>query len=153
VEERIKQLEKELKYLTEEVKKEEIANYKLLLEDQSIDIKKIAEEIYLKHGLDIRKINVKFNNIIENIIKLFETKDKKVRKNMFIDLAYIIVLLLLLKIPFDLIRDIGYEYIKILSTSRGYSTLWNVGFLLLYTITIISSGVILLKNFVNKYQK
>ena len=34
---------------------------------------------------------------------------------MVVEIIYIVVILLLLKIPFDLVRDIGYDYLELLS--------------------------------------
>ena len=72
---------------------------------------------------------------------------------MVIDIVYLVLLIILLKIPFDLVRDIGYEYIEMLSTNNLFYTLWNLAFLLIYTITIICAFVVLVRNFNNKYNK
>ena len=58
-----------------------------------------------------------------------------------------------MKIPFDLIRDIGYEYIELISNNSILITTWNLVFLLLYTITIICVAIVLIRNFNKKYVK
>ena len=72
---------------------------------------------------------------------------------MILELIYILLIVILLKIPFDLVNDIGYEYIEILSTKQLYYNLWNIGFLILYTITFIATAIVLLRNFNEKYNK
>ena len=53
----IKLLEKELKYLTKEAVQEEIRLNQNRLESKDINIKELANEIYLKRGIDISKLN------------------------------------------------------------------------------------------------
>ena len=71
---------------------------------------------------------------------------------MYLEIVYIVLLLILMKIPFDLVRDIGYEYIELLTTNSLFYTLWNFAFLLLYTITLICSVIVLIRNFNKKYK-
>ena len=136
MDDKIKKLEKELKYLTKDVIKEEIEKNKNRLENE--DAKIIANDIYLKRGHDITKLK---RNITSNLINDFSSafsdfknKDKDTKKRMIIDIIYFVLLLLLLKIPFDLIRDIGYEYIELISNNSILITTWNLVFLLLYLL-------------------
>ena len=155
MDDKIKKLEKELKYLTKDVIKEEIEKNKNRLENE--DAKIIANDIYLNRGLDITKLK---RNITSNLINDFSSafsdfknKDKDTKKRMIIDIIYFVLLLLLMKIPFDLIRDIGYEYIELISNNSILITTWNLIFLLLYTITIICVAIVLIRNFNKKYVK
>lgn len=155
MDDKIKKLEKELKYLTKDVIKEEIEKNKNRLENE--DAKIIANDIYLNRGLDITKLK---RNITSNLINDFSSafsdfknKDKDTKKRMIIDIIYFVLLLLLMKIPFDLIRDIGYEYIELISNNSILITTWNLVFLLLYTITIICVAIVLIRNFNKKYVK
>ena len=157
MEENIKKLENELKYLTSKAKEEEIEKNKHLLEDKNVDIKEISKNIYISRGLDITKINNSLTTNITNefseFFNSFKEKDKSMKRKMIIDIVYMIILLILLKIPFDLVRDIGYEYIEIISANYTLYMIWNLGFLILYTITIICAFIALLRNFNNKYNK
>jgi len=155
MENKITELEKELKYLTKEALEKEIENNKNKLENKDVNIKKIAKEIYLRRGLDINKLN---RNITSNLINdintffnSFKGKDKTIKRKMIIDIVYLIILIILIKLPFDLVRDIGYEYIELLSTNNIFYTLWNLAFLLLYTITAICTFIVLVKNFNQNY--
>jgi len=155
MEENIKKLEKELRFLTDEARKEEIEKNKQLLSNSNI--KELARNIYISRGLDITKLKGSFtNNLMEelnNFFNSFRNKDKETKRKMVIDIVYLVLLIILLKIPFDLVRDIGYEYIEMLSTNNLFYTLWNLAFLLIYTITIICVFVVLVRNFNNKYNK
>lgn len=152
----IKKLNNELKFLTDAERQKEIANYNVALESNNADIKAIAKEIYLRRGIDYAKLNKGlFNNIINTITDLstiFKNKDSKVKRKMIVEIIYIVLVLLLLKIPFDLVRDVGYDYIDLLSTNNTYYVLWNVLFLVLYTITIFCTFIVLIRNFNNKYK-
>ena len=152
----IKKLNNELKFLTDAERQKEIANYNTALESNNADIKAIAKEIYLRRGIDYAKLNKGlFNNIINTITDLstiFKNKDSKVKRKMIVEIIYIVLVLLLLKIPFDLVRDVGYDYIDLLSTNNTYYVLWNVLFLVLYTITIFCTFIVLIRNFNNKYK-
>jgi len=155
-EKRVKELKNELNVLLkEEVEKELILNDSKL-EDEKISVKDIAKEIYLKRGIDVSKLNKGLiNNLIDNIselFNLFKNKDKKTKNKMYLEIVYIVLLLILMKIPFDLVRDIGYEYIELITTNSLFYTLWNFAFLLLYTITLICSVIVLIRNFNKKYK-
>ncbi|MBQ8902317.1 MAG: hypothetical protein IJY87_04550 [Bacilli bacterium] len=155
-EKRVKELKNELNVLLkEEVEKELILNDSKL-EDEKISVKDIAKEIYLKRGIDVSKLNKGLiNNLIDNIselFNLFKNKDKKTKNKMYLEIVYIVLLLILMKIPFDLVRDIGYEYIELITTNSLFYTLWNFAFLLLYTITLICSVIVLTRNFNKKYK-
>ncbi len=152
IEERKKKLKKELSYLLEsEIQKEIMLNENNLL-NENIKIKDIANSIYTKRGIDYKKI--KSNNLIDVINEtadVFKNKDKKTKRNMYINIIYIILLLILMKIPFDFVRDLGYDYLKVLLTKTIYYNLWYILFLLLYTVTMVCTFIVLLRNFNSKF--
>ena len=79
MEENLKKLENELKYLTKEAKEEEIEKNKHLLESKDINIKEISRNIYINRGLDISKIQSDTNwapiiTIDEMILSLYKMK-------------------------------------------------------------------------------
>lgn len=153
----VKRLENELRYLTTKAKEDEIEKNKHLLEDKNVNIKEISKNIYISRGLDITKINnsitTNMTNEFSKFLNSFKEKEKSIKIKMIIDIVYMLLLLILLKIPFDLVRDIGYEYIEIISTNNTLHMFWNLGFLILYTLTIICAFITLLNNFNNKYNK
>ena len=157
MENKIKIFEKELKYLTKEAREYEINKHKEKLNDNNINLRKVANEIYSERGIDPHKLNRNItNNLINNLLLAFtgfKDKDKTIKNKMIIDIIYLILIIILLKIPFNLVRDIGYDYIEILSTNNLFYNVWNLTFLLIYTITAICSLIVLLNNFNNKYLK
>ena len=102
----------------------------------------------------IKNSNI-FNNITDTLTtfgSLFKNKDSKIRNKMIFDLLYIVVILVLIKLPFDLVRDIGYNYLDILLDNSAIDLLWRLGFLILYTITLLCCLIFFIKNFNNKYK-
>lgn len=152
--ERIKELTRELKYLPKVEIQKEIEYYNTDLESENIDIKELAKKIYAKRGIDYTKSNkggLNSFNIINDFINVFNNKDNKTKGKMLLEIIYIIILLILIKIPFNLVRDLGYDFIPKLLTNDLYYNLWNASFLILYIITIICTLILLIKNFNNKY--
>ena len=151
---KINEFEKKLKYLTRDAIKEEIELNSPRLERENLN--DIVEEIYLKRGLDIKKIKKGlFSNLLEEInllFNVFKNKKKNIKKKMIIEIIYIVLLLILIKIPFNLVSDIGYEYITLITSNEIVTVIWDIIFLLLYTIIVICSGILLLKNFNEKYK-
>ena len=155
-EDRIKKLTRELKYLPKEEIQKEINYYNTALESENADIKAIAKEIYTKRGMDYSKLNKGFfNNIVNTIndfIYVFNNKDNKTKGKMVLEIIYLIILLILIKIPFNLVRDLGYDYIPNLFSNNLYYNLWNTAFFILYVITLICTLILSIKNFNNKYK-
>ena len=149
-----KKLESELRYLLSEERNIELQRYAGKVNDNNV--KEIAKEIYTSRGIDYSKLNKGvFNNLAETInemITIFKSKEKATRNKMIVQIVYIVLLLILIKIPFDLVRDLGYDYIELLSTNNLIQTLWNFGFLLLYTVTMICTFVVLIRNFNAKFR-
>lgn len=157
IEKRKKALLKELRYLEENTKNKEIELNRESLENENIKIKDLAKEIYLKRGIDISKLRGGFVGILTDEISefssLFYNKDKNLKNKMILDLIYMVILLVLIKVPFDLVRDIGLDYIEIITTKTLYFNIWSLAFLILYTITILCTFVVLIRNFNKKYDK
>ena len=154
---RIKKLTKELKYLPPEEIPKEIEYYNVALESENADIKAIAKEVYQKRGMDYDKLNKgiikNMVNTINDFIEVFNNKDSKIKGKMVVDILYMVILIILMKIPFNLVRDIGYDYIPNLLTNNSYYNLWHIVFLILYIITAICTLIVLIRNFNNKYNK
>ncbi len=155
-EKNINKLNDELKFLLKDEREKEIANYSESLSNDNVNIELIANEIYTKRGIDYKLLKKGFfNKMIEsfsNFSDTFKNHDSKIRKKMIIDLVYMVVILVLIKLPFDLIRDIGYDYLEVLTRNEIINNLWYLGFLLLYTITFICALIVLINNFNKKYK-
>ena len=70
---------------------------------------------------------------------------------MILDLIYMFLVIILVKLPFNLVRDIGYDYILIASKSTLIENLWYLLFLVLYTITALCIFIVLARGFNKKY--
>ena len=155
-EKNIKNLENELRYLTNEVKMADIEKYNNVLANDKVDIKKIAEEIYLSHGINYAKLNKGFfNNLIETITEfgsLFKNKTGNIKGKMFLEMLCMVLILVFLKVPFDFVRDLGFDYIELLTNNNVLYVIWNLVFLFLYTIVFICTLVVLMCNFNSKYR-
>lgn len=167
-EEYLKNLERELKLLTEDELKKEISFYdnyfrnqenKNILFSETIESigspKDVAKKIYLKRGIETNKIN---ENIVDKLIKHINyivnifNNNKNNKTKMIIDLVLMFIIIILLKSPFDLINDIGYDYIFLANPNPTYEKLWELLFLVLYTITAMCTFIVLIRNFIKKYK-
>ena len=151
IDEKINKLKRELRFLVPSEITKEITKNKKRLKTKSV--KEVAKDVYLKRGIDYTKINNNIINLIENISNTFQGIDKQTRKKMIIDIICMVLILLLVKIPFNLVRDIGYDYIEILSKNTLLYNLWNLLFLILYTITFLCAFILFIKNINTKYHK
>ena len=61
-------LKQELKYLLPEEIEKEIENNSTALESQNVDIKKLAQQIYIKRGIDYSKLNKGLFNGLGNTL-------------------------------------------------------------------------------------
>ncbi len=154
--EKLKKLEKELRYLVIDERKKELDAYSNIIEG-NVKVEDLAKEIYLKRGIDYNAIKKDglFNNLgatVSEFGSLFKNKTGDTKKKMIFEIIYMVVLVVLLKVPFDLVRDVGYDYIELLTTNDLLYTLWNLAFLLLYTIVLICTLIYLIRNFNKKYR-
>lgn len=166
-EEYLRKLSKELVFLTKDEYAKEIDCYKKYFDadhakkisiEKTIESlgspKELSKKIYLKRGIDSSKLKRNFiNNIINSVtdvVNAFKNK-KNDKKKMIIDLIYIFLLIILIKLPFNLVRDIGLSYIKIITPGSIYDVLWSLLFLLIYTITSLCVFIVLIRNFGKKY--
>ena len=154
--EKVKKLKEELKYLLDAEIDVEIQKNQEKLEVADDDIQALAREIYNQRGLDVTKLKSGFlENLtmtITDLTNIFKDKDKNIKKKMVIDLILNILLLLLLKIPFDFVRDIGADYISAIANNQVVYNVWSLAFLLIYTLTLICTFIVLIKGFNRKYK-
>ena len=147
-EEKLKKLEKELRFLLAEERKKELDTYSASIQDNT-NVKDIAKEIYTKRGIDYQKINKE--DIMDTLVEfgsIFKNKDSNTKKKMIVDIIYMVLIVILIKVPFDLIRDVGYDYIDVLTPN----SIWRLLFLVLYTIVMVSTLILLIRNFNKKYK-
>ncbi len=150
-EDKLKKLAEELKYLKEEERQKELESCNI---ESNLNVKELAKEIYDKRGIDYSKLNTGLFNNIGDSINEFATifKNSDAKGKMVLDILYMVILVVFIKVPFDLVRDVGYDYIELLSTNNVYYKLWNLLFLIIYTIVLICTLIVLIKNFIKKYR-
>ncbi len=142
----LKELEKNLKYLNQESKKEELEKYQNL-EDYNLDPVKVANDIYLSKGLTF-KINPKTKfldslNIIANTLR----KGKEETLNILLFFLWLLFLIIMIKVPFILVSDLISSLFINLNDSETLFTIYNLIFDLLYVITAL---IIAIKQINNK---
>ena len=78
-----------------------------------------------------------------------KNKDKNVKANMLGETITNLLILIFLKVPFDLVRDYGYDKYPILYTKYYYT--WNTIFIMLYAIGLFLMAYYMIKRFLKKY--
>ncbi len=161
-EEYLNKLKKELCYLTKEELKKEMNCYDKYFSTKKEDEaykslgspKELARKIYLKRGIDSSKLKRNFiSNVSEafvNINNAFKDKNNDPKK-MALDILYMFLIIIFIKFPVDLVKDIGASYLEILTKNSTLELIWNLGFLFIYTIVALSAFIILSRNFSKKY--
>lgn len=86
---------------------------------------------------------------IDSKIRKFKSKESAVRKKIIGEIALDILILLLLKLPFDLIRDFGYD--RSLKLRTDYYDIWNNGIFIVYIIVLIGAFIYFVKYINKKY--
>ncbi len=143
----LKELEKNLRYLSPEAKEEEIKKYRNIEDYSNFDPIKTANTIYENRGINI-KISTKtiFINSIKTIIDVINEKDKKKITDLIIFFVFLIFLTIIIKIPFIFVSEILYAFFSNLLSSNTATIIWNLIFDILYIIT----ALIILINTINK---
>lgn len=153
---RLKKFKSELKYLNDDNREKEYNKYKNKIKNDE-DVINYAKEIYESRGIEYKYLsNNIFNKLLYEIketISKYKVDNKKKKRAMFWDITFMIILLVLIKIPFNLVRDISYDYILIVYKGYLLYYVWRLLFLLVYTIVMICVAIILLRNFNDKYKK
>ena len=144
----LKELKYQLRYLTKEALEEELKNN----QDYNSPPEDIANNIYQKRGLNIKVARKSsFLDSIATIIEAF--KDKKNISNLLGFFLYVFLLIILIKIPFSLIRDMISTIFNVFFSNEIISTIWVLTFELLYAITAILIFIKFIKNKAQEYEK
>jgi hypothetical protein len=95
-------------------------------------------------------VNVKNEdiNIYKEMFKYVTTKSGKNLGMLVLNVCLVVILIILLKLPFDLIRDAGFSFIQIINSTFASSFIdkWNALFNIIYCIL----GIILFLKIVKK---
>jgi len=136
-EEFIKELDKNLRYLSKKDKIEALEKYNNY-EEYNLDPIDEANKIYNAKGKKIIMTKeIKFFKAIEIIINNIKLKRKEIIKNLIFFFLYLLFLIIIIKIPFIYIRDMVNNLFNALFTTELSYTIWNVFIEILYAITTI----------------
>ena len=149
-------LDKKLCYLVEPEKEKEISKYTSVIDNyinmgqsetdavSSLgDVDALVTAIYLSHGLDYKKLNGSDgaisgdNNPFKNFYKLITSKDKKTAGNALLYFVYLILLVILLKVVFILIRDVSSSVFNDVISSPKFNKIYSLCFDLIYIVCAI----------------
>ncbi len=139
----LKELNKELRYLNKDARQNEIEKYSNL-NNSNLNPHEIAQSIYNSYNIKIFEKETLFNSV-NIIINKLQSKNQKIIINIIKFFLYLLVLLIVIKIPFIYIRDLlGTFFESLLYTSKAI-TLWYLSYELLYAITTILIFIRLIK--------
>ncbi len=139
----LQELKKDLKYLDKKTRNEELAKYQNL-DNYDIDPAKIANDIYNAYNIPIKNNYTLFASV-NIIINKLQSKDKKIVISVIKFFGYLLLLLILIKIPFIFIRDIFGTFFETNFANSNSFAIWNLSFEILYAITTIIIFINLIK--------
>lgn len=132
----IKELRRNLKFLSKEELEKEVLYYINLIDESSKPdeevikgfgkMSNIVKDVCEKHGLDYnvvkRQINSNwfkdFYNELVNLSTILKNSDSKKKVTILMDLLILILVTCILKIPFIFIRDLGDRMIEVMFDSN-----------------------------------
>lgn len=160
-------LEEKLYYLVDNVRSEEIKKYESVIDNytnmgqaEEVAIASFGEPedlvkaIYLSHGLDYKKLSTGNTSLkgvkgsFKNFYTIITGNDKKKVRNAILSFLYIILLIILLKIVFIFIRDMGSQIFSDMFTNRTFSKVYDISFEVLYVLVAI---IVFFKMFTKKF--
>lgn len=145
-EEFLKELKKNLRYLSKKEREEEIIYYENI-DSYDLDTIEIANEIYKKRNIKITLTKkIKFLTAVNIIINNLQSKDKEKLKKILLFFLYMFILVIVIKIPFIYIRDmISNIFIDTFKKDSAY-TILALSLELLYAIVAILIFIRMIKN-------
>lgn len=160
-------MNEKLYYLVDNIRNDEINKYESVIdnyvkmgqsEENAVssfgDPDDLVKAIYLSHGLDYKKI---FSNkastggikgSFKNFYSIVTGNDKKKARNAILSFLYIILLIILLKVVFIFIRDMGSQVFSDLISGKMFSKIYDITFEVLYVIVAI---IVFFKMFAKKF--
>ena len=145
-EEFLKELKKDLKYLSKAERNNILLTYENKEDYQNLDPIKIANDIYQEKKLNyLIRPKIKFLDALNIIVEKLKTKDKNIIINLSLFLLYLIFILIIIKIPFIYVRDTVATIFNRLVTDQVYGA-YSLIFEIVYALTTISIYIRLIKN-------
>ena len=161
------QLEDKLCFLVEYARLEEIHKYENVVdnyinmgqtEENAVaslgNIDDLVTAIYLSHGLDYKKLftnkltSKSLKSSFKNFYFLITGNDKRKAKNAIFYFLYLILFIILLKIVFIFVRDMGSQIFSDLINDKTFSKIYYVSFEVFYVFVAI---IVFFKMFSKKF--
>ncbi len=143
----LRKLKRELKYLNRENLKLALREYKDL-DNYNLNPVEEAKKIYDRLRVEI-PVKQKFLDSISYIINIFKSKDKNLIQNMIVFFLYLLLVIIIIKVPFIYTRDMVSNIFSSLQEDGAY-VVWNLIIELLYTITSVFVLIYLINDKVKK---
>lgn len=160
-------LDEKLFYLVDNIKLDEINKYESVIdnyvnmgqtEEVAVasfgDPNDLVKAIYLSHGLDYKKLSTGklsakgIKGSFKNFYTIISGSDKKKMRNAILSFLYIILLVVLLKIVFIFVRDMGSQIFSDMFSSKTFSKVYDLSFEILYIAVAI---LVFFKMFTKKF--
>lgn len=144
-------LNRKLDYLVENEKSKEVEKYVSVVdnyinmgqtEEDAIsslgNIDDLVTAIYLSHGLDYKKLYTGkvsgkgFIGSLKNFYNIITNKDRKAAGSALLYFLYLILLIILLKVVFIFVRDIGLQVFDEISSNSIIDRIYSITFNVLY---------------------
>lgn len=161
-------LSSKLYYLVDSEKNKEINKYSSVIDNyismgqSEVDAvsslgnpEDLVLSIYLSYGLDYKKIyggkmsGKGFIGALKNFYSLLTNKDKKKAINALLYFIYLVLLVILLKVVFIFVRDIGLQIFDEITTNSVVDRIYSVTFNILYVVCAI---LLFVKLFIKKFK-
>lgn len=141
----IKTLNKYLYRLNKKTREEELNKFRNL-DNYDLDPIAIANSIYEERGINFKiNNNIKLFDAAYIIIDKLKSKDKEVLKNILLFFLYLVILLIVIKIPFIYVRDmISTLFYSSFVNDNAY-TIWALIIEFSYAATTIYIFIKLIK--------
>ena len=144
-EEFLKELEMNLKYLSKRERKEELEKYNNL-DNYNLEVIEEANKIYKAKGQKIVMTKeIKLYNAVNIIIKNIRLKNKEILTNIILFFLYLLLLVIVIKIPFIYTRDMISNLFNTLFEKEIAYIIWNLLIEFIYAITCILIFIRLIK--------
>lgn len=139
-----KELKKNLRFLTKKNRDLELNKFNYL-EKQNLTPREIANSIYESYNLPYRiKENITLKDAI--LILISGIKNKNMMSKMVSFLLYILVMIIVIKIPFIYVRDTMGSIFSGLTTNKNGEVIWSLLIEVFYAIATILIIIRLIKN-------
>ena len=140
----LKELKRNLKYLSRREKSEQLVYYDNL-DSYDLDPIEEANKIYEKMGLKTKIFNISLKEAIIEIIEALKSKNKDLIISVVLFFLYLLLLIILIKIPFIYIRDIPVSIFTDFFKNDNNYYLYVFILDILYAITTIIIFIRLIK--------